>query len=397
MSTEELDLIEGLEAADQSAVKQNPLPPALCFDPDSKRGGMYGGFYAAEDQVPIDRYEFVGARTEEPFRERDNGTDKTIPCVKLGPRVHFALVAAGPRYKRKGKEDEVEKYYFEAIVLVREIIDRTTNKPALFKLTAKGVPAVRLHSHLTADLAEPLARLTKHSHETMRRLYAAKDPRVTEERYQNVISRSHTPQEIWIPVDVAYKVKVGKEKNTQKITIPNTHRRTGENGQYESLWSEVPTEQLALIDTKGGLRLSPDLAAFCRENRQKYEAILQEKADRSGQLHQVEAEQISGEALEERTAVIGTRQTKAAVAPPPPQESGRKASEIPARTPAENSARQALIKEVNDKIELTGKTKEEVKTYLRLKYQGKEKVEDLTDEQLAEFNKMLDKKLKAAE
>jgi len=418
-TTTEIDLLEGLEKADQSAAAglKDSLPPTLGFDPDSKRGGMYGGFYAAEDQVETSRYDFTSAPADGSFRKRVNGPlkDQQFPCVHLGEKTHFALVAAGPLHKKLDKENR-EKYHFEAVVLVREIIDRQTGEPALFKLALTGIAAVRLWSHFTQDIAEPLGRLTEHARALARRLYEAGDARVTKERYENALARVFTPQDIWIPVSVRYEAQLGRDASKAQIgTAPDTH--AGEGRKRESRWKEISVQDLALIDAKGGLRLSEKTASFCRENRQKYEAILKERASRADQSP--EAATISDEGLGTRSAqTTGLRQdekaaerdtatkTEVALKPSPAPHtppSAPKAAETAAKTnlsarppaPGLDPETQARVQTINDKITQAGKSEDEVKEYLKLKY-GKEKVEDLSPAQMAEFEKLLDKKIAAA-
>ncbi len=409
---EDLDLIASLEAADQSAARvKDLLPPVLGFDPDSKRGGAFGGFYAAADQVDLARYAITNAQTDTPFGKRVNGPGKEqqIPCVHLGHRTHFALVAAGPLHKKK-ISDEQEKYHFEAVVFVREITDQETNQPALFKLTLSGIAAVRLWSHFTQDIAEPLSRLTDHTRAMIKQLYEAKDPRITKERYENSLTRAFTAHEIWIPVDVVYEAQLGRDVAKAQIgTAPNTH--TGEGKKRESRWKEIPVEALALIDTKGGLRLSETTAALCRDHRVKYETILKERAVRGSQNADL------GVATETALAQsAASASAPASITPPPsalpapipvalaPEVNGKTSAAL-ALTPAPpaaitdpsppaetNSVAAPSIAELAAKIEKTGKTQDEVSAYLTQRW-AKNTVGALSPAERAIFNMVLEQKL----
>lgn len=284
-----------IEAADERAVPaEKLLPDPLAFDTDSKRqnedgvAGIYGGFFLAED-CNADSYHVPNASVEpKGWLKRVNGSlpEQQIPGIHTPRRVRFALVAAGP-LRKKIKENGKTTHTWQAIVLCNEIFDKATNDYALLKLTVNGVVATKLFNYMVTHVSKPCDVLTDYFHEQARIQHKA--GKITDERLRTILSKRATPQMFWIPVRVEPGQRIGLDPQNSTMGALPVVDRLIKGGRFETLWPQVPREMLITRDDEmvtiggkeyPGLRLPQRLHEFCRDNREKYERLLQEAAER---------------------------------------------------------------------------------------------------------------------
>ena len=284
-----------LESADERAVPaEKLLPDPLAFDTDSKRqnedgvSGIYGGFFLAED-CNASRYDVPNAPREPAgWLKRVNGPmpEQQIPGVHTPRRVRFALVAAGP-LRRKTKENGKLTHTWQAIVLCNEIFDKTTSDYALLKLTVNGVVATKLFNYMVTHVSKPCDVLTDYFHEQARLQHKA--GKINDERLRSILSKRATPQMFRIPVRIEPGQRIGLDPQNSTMGALPVVDRLVKGGRFETLWPQVPRELLIARDNEmvaiggkqyPGLRLPQKLHEFCRDNREKYERLLREAAER---------------------------------------------------------------------------------------------------------------------
>jgi hypothetical protein len=302
-----------IEAADEKAVPaERLLPDPLAFDTDSKRqnedgvAGIYGGFFLADD-CNADAYDVPNApREPKGWLKRVNGSlpEQQIPGVHTPRRVRFALVAAGP-LRRKMKDNGKMTHTWQAIVLCNEIFDKTTGDYALLKLTVNGVVATKLFNYMVTHISKPCDVLTDYFHEQARLQHKA--GKINNERLQFILSKRATPQMFWIPVRVEPGQRIGLDPQNSTMGALPVVDRLVKGGRFETLWPQVPKEMLIARDNEmvaiggreyRGLRLPQCLHEFCRDNREKYERLLIEAAERDQSTIVEDSETESHEAEE---------------------------------------------------------------------------------------------------
>jgi len=289
------DDFSDLESADERAVPaEKLLPDPLAFDTDSKRqnedgvAGIYGGFFLAED-CNASRYDVPNAPlTPAGWLKRVNGSlpEQQIQGVHTPRRVRFALVAAGP-LRKKTKDNGKLTHTWQAIALCNEVFDKATNDYALLKLTVNGVVATKLFNYMVTHISKPCDVLTDYFHEQARLQH--KTGKITDERFRSILSKRATPQMFWIPVRIEPGQRIGLDpQNSTMGALPIVDKLVA-GGRFETLWPQVPREMLIARDSDtvtisgkeyAGLRLPQRLHEFCRDNREKYERLLIEAAER---------------------------------------------------------------------------------------------------------------------
>jgi hypothetical protein len=93
----------------------------------------------------------------------------------------------------------------------------------------------------------------------------------------------------WIPVRIEPGQRIGLDPQNSTMGALPVVDRLVKGGRFETLWPQVPRELLIARDNEmvtiggkqyAGLRLPQKLHEFCRDNREKYERLLREAAER---------------------------------------------------------------------------------------------------------------------
>jgi hypothetical protein len=265
------------------------MPDILVFDTDVKRLGAYGGFFLASDYNSRN-YSVTNASTDPNEAIRVNGPRHKIPGIHLPQLAHFALVAPGPLYVKPKPQPapgtEKDDFHFEAIVYCREVISRQTSTYALLKLTLKGPAAIKLHNHFTLSIAEPLDRMDAYYHALARKLFYS--GQINRSRLEHILSQRATAQLIWIPVETARGVQIGRDDTALTGAMVYTDEPIPDNElKLRSRWPLIPTETLVTPANNGGLLLDTATQRLCQDNHRRYQLALHSRARAKGQIRDI--------------------------------------------------------------------------------------------------------------
>ena len=255
------------------------MPVSVVWDYDQLRGGRFGGLFLATDKGQGDRYEVPDAPREPEFLKRQTGWNHSFPGFHLPARTMFAVVATHRLFEVE-EEDEFNRgqkkkvWRFEAVAIARDIIDRETGKPALVKLTIRGTAANKLYDYVVKNFPEK--RLTAAIHQIAEESFKA--GRISKEKLAFFKKQRATRQMIWMPVETAYGVRLGRNKmqvgSSPFTDRPNENRKNDKDPEFISRWAEITDAELSTGTAEGGLLLDRETREFCKENRVYWEEQL---------------------------------------------------------------------------------------------------------------------------